>query len=298
MPTERWTIGDVTITKVVESEGWRPIEYLRQILPRSSRAEIDAMRWLRPSYLQDETISIGIYSFLVDAGAKRLVVDTAVGNSKSRSVPNFHMLDTGFLDRFRMICAPEDVDGVICTHFHVDHVGWNTDLVDGQWTPTFRNAAYYFVKSEYDHWKSFAEGDGQAAYTVIDGAAVFEDSVEPVVDAGLVTFIEPDETITPEVSVIPSHGHTPGHVSVLIRSRGESAVITGDLMHSPCQIGHPGWSAAYDVDQDVAAATRQAFLERFADTSTIVIGTHFGTPSGGLVRRDGAAFRFVSSQPR
>jgi glyoxylase-like metal-dependent hydrolase (beta-lactamase superfamily II) len=297
MPTERWTIGDVTITKVVESEGWRPVDFLHQMLPKSSRAEIDAMRWLQPSYVLGDTTCIGIYSFLIEAGGKRVVVDTAVGNSKVRSLPNFHMLDTAFLDDFRAVCALEDVDAVICTHMHVDHVGWNTRLVDGKWTPTFRNAAYYFIKAEYDHWKAYAESDGNVGYTVVDGRAVFEDSVQPIVEAGLATFVRPDEPVTPEVSLIPSHGHTPGHVSVLIQSRGESAVITGDLMHSPCQIGHPDWSAVYDLDQNASALTRQAFVERFADTSTIVIGTHFGTPSGGLVCGDGAGFRFVPSPP-
>jgi glyoxylase-like metal-dependent hydrolase (beta-lactamase superfamily II) len=294
MPTEHWTIGDVRITKVVESEGWRPIEVLHQMLPKASQAAIDEMDWLQPSYRQDDTMSVGIYAFLVEAGGKRVVVDTGVGNSKLRSLPNFHMLDTPFLDNFRKIWAPEDVDAVICTHLHVDHVGWNTQLVDGKWVPTFRNAAYHFVKSEYNHWREYADNDGNAlGYTVIDGKTVFTDSVQPVVDAGLVTFIGSDATITPEISVIPSHGHTPGHVSVLVRSRGESAVITGDLMHSPCQIGQPGWSARYDFDRDASAATRRAFLERFADTPTIVIGTHFGTPSGGLVRRDGASFRLT-----
>jgi glyoxylase-like metal-dependent hydrolase (beta-lactamase superfamily II) len=115
--------------------------------------------------------------------------------------------------------------------------------------------------------------------------------VLPIVDAGLATFVEPSAQLTPEVALIPSHGHTPGHVSVLIESDGESAVITGDLMHTPCQIGRPDWSCAYDTDQDAAVASRRAFLDRFADTSAVVIGTHFGTPSGVLVHRDGGSFR-------
>jgi glyoxylase-like metal-dependent hydrolase (beta-lactamase superfamily II) len=200
------------------------------------------------------------------------------------------MLDTGFLDAFQQIWDPADVAAVVCTHLHVDHVGWNTRLVGGEWLPTFANATYHFVEQEYQHWKRYADAD-DSVNPVLDVATVFADSVRPIVDAGLVSFVEPGTTITPEITLLPTHGHTPGHVCVLIRSEGESAVITGDLMHSPCQFGHPGWSNIYDTDQDAAATARRAFLDRFADTSTTVIGTHFGTPTGVMVHRDGAAFR-------
>ena len=109
-------------------------------------------------------------------------------------------------------------------------------------------------------------------------------------DAGRAEFIDPSAELTPGVALIPSHGHTPGHVSVLVQSNGESAVITGDLMHFPCQVGHPAWSSIYDYDAVAAAATRTAFLERFADTDTVMIGTHFGTPTGVLAHRDGPTF--------
>jgi glyoxylase-like metal-dependent hydrolase (beta-lactamase superfamily II) len=290
MPTEQWTIGEVTITKVIESEMWLPVDYLGEILPKASRAEIEAMRWLQPHHLRDGELGIGIYSFLIETPDRKVVVDTAVGNAKSRSVERWNMLDTAYLANFRQAWEPDDVDAVVCTHMHVDHVGWNTHLIDGRWRPTFANATYYFVEREYRHWKRYAD-DNDMGNPTLDAAAVFNDSVRPVVDAGLARFVEPNATIAPGVSLIPSHGHTPGHVSVLVESRGESAVITGDLMHSPCQIGHPDWSSYYDADRDAAAVTRQAFLDRFADTKTIVIGTHFGSPSGGIVRRAGSAFR-------
>ncbi len=158
--------------------------------------------------------------------------------------------------------------------------------MDGRWPPTFPNATYYFVDQEYRHWERHDSFD-----PMFDAAAVMSDSVRPIVDAGLATFVEPSAHLTPEVALIPSHGHTPGHVSVLIQSRGESAVITGDLMHTPCQIARPDWSSVFDTDQEAAAVTRQAFLERFADTPTMVIGTHFGTPSGCHIQRDGSTFR-------
>jgi glyoxylase-like metal-dependent hydrolase (beta-lactamase superfamily II) len=290
MPTERWMVGDVTIAKVIESEWWAPTDLVVEMFPKASRAEIETMRWLQPHHLRDGELGMGIYSFLIETPDRKVVVDTAVGNTKPRALERFNMLDTNYLESFREVWEPEEVDAVVCTHMHVDHVGWNTQLVDGQWLPTFGNATYYFVEQEYLHWKRFADNN-DAANPTFDAAAVFNDSVRPVVDAGLTRFVEPNATIAQGVSLIPSHGHTPGHVSVLVDSYGESAVITGDLMHSPCQIGHPDWSSHYDTDQHAAAATRQAFLERFADTKTIVIGTHFGTPTGGIVRRDSAAFQ-------
>jgi glyoxylase-like metal-dependent hydrolase (beta-lactamase superfamily II) len=290
MPSESWRIGEVSITKVVESESWLPVAFLPEFLPRSSTADVEAMQWLAPHYARDGQFSMGIYSFLVETPNRKLVVDTAVGNAKPRTGPAFNMLDTDYFDKFREVWEPEDVDGVVCTHMHVDHVGWNTRLVDGQWLPTFTSAGYYFVEQEFRHWERCADDD-DGVNPLFDAAAVFSDSLRPIVNAGLADFIEPSAQLTPEVALIPSHGHTPGHVSVLIESKGEGAVITGDLMHFPCQIGHPDWSSIYDYDSDAAAATRHAFLDRFADTGILVIGTHFGTPTGVTVHRDSAAFR-------
>lgn len=289
MPAESWRIGDVTITKFVESESWASFELLGQVLlPTSTREEIEAMHWLAPHYVQDGRLRMGIYSFLIQTPMLKLVVDTAVGNAKPRAGPTFNVLETEYLDNFRSVWRPEDVDAVVSTHLHIDHVGWNTRLVDGAWLPTFANATYYFVEPEYRHWGWYDTSD-----PMFDAAAVFADSVRPIVDAGLAAFVEPSAALTPEVSLIPSHGHTPGHVSVLVESNGASAVITGDLMHTPCQIGRPDWSSLYDADQDAAAATRKSFLERFADTPTMVIGTHFGTPSGCHVQRDGSSYRLL-----
>ena len=293
--TEHWAIGDVRITKIVESEMRLPLEFLGELLPKSSRAEIDALRWLRPDYVDDGTTTWGFHSFLIETSRSKIVIDTAVGNSKPRAAEIFNMLDTAYLDNFRKVWEPDDVDVVVCTHMHADHVGWNTRLNGGKWVPTFPNAAYLFVQTEYNYWKSVADLT-ETVGPVVDGATIFADSVQPIVEAGLANFIAPGAAITPEISVVPSHGHTPGHVSVLIQSKGQTAVITGDLMHNPCQIGHPDWSSTYDSHPDEAAVTRRAFLERFADTAAIVIGTHFGTPTGAHVRRDGSSFRLVPLQ--
>jgi glyoxylase-like metal-dependent hydrolase (beta-lactamase superfamily II) len=172
---------------------------------------------------------------------------------------------------------------VLCTHLHVDHVGWNTRLENGRWVPTFPKARYLIGRREWAHWKDEAEGPDRT---------VRNDSVRPVIYAGLADFVEADHRVTPEVRLAPTPGHTPGHVSVVIESKGSKAVITGDLMHHPVQCGEPGWASRFDVDPDQARATRRAFLEQCAKEGVLVLGTHFATPTGGRVVAHGEAFRF------
>jgi glyoxylase-like metal-dependent hydrolase (beta-lactamase superfamily II) len=174
---------------------------------------------------------------------------------------------------------------VLCTHLHVDHVGWNTMLVDGQWRSTFPNARYLIGRKEFDHWQGHGPANAR-------GDDPFSDSVKPVFEAGLVDFVESDRAICPEIRLEPTPGHTPGHVSVRISSKGEEALITGDVMHHPCQMAHPEWPSAADGDPAQARATRQALLDRCAGAPLLVIGTHFAGPTAGRVVRDGKVFRF------
>ena len=150
----------------------------------------------------------------------------------------------------------ESIDTVVCTHLHVDHVGWNTRLTDAGWVPTFTGARYLFGRSEWEHWsKSPDTQDGD----------VIGDSVRPVVDAGLVDLVESDHQLTDEIQLESTPGHTPGHVSVRIKSRGEEAVITGDLIHHPIQCAEIEWASRFDVDPGKALETRRAFLARCAE---------------------------------
>ncbi len=128
---------------------------------------------------------------------------------------------------------------------------------------------------------------------MMDGAAVFEDSLKPIEEAGRIDWVEPGQEMTDGITLLSTPGHTPGHVSILIESAGESAVVTGDLFHSQAQVGRPDWGAAMDADPAAAERARRAFVERFADTSTLVLGTHFGTPTGSHIVRDGASYKLV-----
>jgi glyoxylase-like metal-dependent hydrolase (beta-lactamase superfamily II) len=156
-------------------------------------------------------------------------------------------------------------------------------LKDGKWVPTFPNARYLFGKTEYEYWMK--EGSGE-------NLEIMADSVTPVVEAGLVQQVEMDHRISPQIRLVPTPGHTPGHVSVMIESKGEAAVITGDMIHHPCQFGRPDWLSAFDGDQAAANARRHTMFKQWADKPILVIGTHFAAPTAGHVRKDGDAYRF------
>jgi glyoxylase-like metal-dependent hydrolase (beta-lactamase superfamily II) len=172
---------------------------------------------------------------------------------------------------------------VLCTHLHVDHVGWNTTLVGGKWVPTFAKARYVFGKTEYEYWRDYTDE--------ADKVAVFADSVKPIADAGKADLVASDHKLTDEITLIPTPGHSPGHMSIHIQSDGEAGLLTGDVAHHPCQMAHLGWSSTADSDPNQSAVTRRELFSRFADTPTLVIGGHF---NAGHIRRDGDAFKFIA----
>lgn len=294
MIKERWCIGDVTITKVMETESVGPGGGRRALLPDAFPEAVLQMPWLIPDFATEEGhLRMSIHALLVQTPDHRLVIDTCVGNDKSRRYPAFDRLATAFLADLETHGWPcESVDGVLCTHLHVDHVGWNTVLKDGVWRPTFPNARYYMGRTEFEHWaREFQEADAERPS---EPAVVFADSVKPVFDAGLVDLVETNAVIAPGVRLISTLGHSPGHVSIVVESRGETAVITGDMVHHPCQVGRPQWSSSFDFDADQARRTRNAFFETYADTGVLIIGTHFSSPTAGRLVRDVGGYRFVT----
>jgi glyoxylase-like metal-dependent hydrolase (beta-lactamase superfamily II) len=280
-----WRVGDVTITRVVEMELPFPYHpeytFLKQATPEALRK----MPWLYPHFVRkDATLLLSIHALLVEAPGLKLVVDTCIGNDKARGLLRGQTLQTRFLEDIAQAGFPrESVDAVVCTHLHVDHVGWNTMLEGGKWVPTFPNARYLIGRTEFEHWRDVDKGDTQQ---------IMADSVKPVFDAGLAQMVDMDHRISPEIRLVPTPGHTPGHVSVAIESRGERAVITGDMVHHPCQIGRPDWSPEFDSDKKTAAETRMKMVDAWADAPILVIGTHFAAPTAGRVRRDGDVYRF------
>jgi glyoxylase-like metal-dependent hydrolase (beta-lactamase superfamily II) len=283
----RWRIGDVTVTKIVESSGSSPPTFLFADL---SAEQVRSRAWLRPHFATDSgRLIASIHMFVVESSGATIVVDTCVGNDKQRALAAWNLLSGPFLADFAAAGFSIDaVDTVVCTHFHSDHVGWNTRLVDGRWQPTFASARYLANRTEFEHLRS------------VDDAAerqLLADSVQPLIEAGLVDWVDSCHAITDEVRLEPTPGHTPGHVSVRIRSQGVEAVITGDLMHHPVQCADPGICSRFDDDAAQALATRIRFLREQADRDVLVLGTHFASPTAGRIVSDGAGFRFAVETP-
>ncbi len=275
----KWQIGDVTVTQIVEltTASLGP-----HLLPQATPEILGAIDWMRPFVDDDSRLVLSMHSLVVESQGQTIVVDTCIGNDKQRTYPRWNMMQGDFLKRFEAAgFTTAQIDTVLCTHMHVDHVGWNTRLVDGKWIPTFAAADYLFAEDEWNHWRGEEQEYGP----------VIEDSVQPIFDAGKAVLVQPNHRVTDEVWLEPTPGHTPGHVSIHIASNGEEAVITGDMIHHPCQILHPDWSSLADHDGDLAARTRDGFIQRYADRPVLIIGTHFAGPTAGKIVSDGEKFR-------
>ncbi len=223
-----WQIGDVALTKIVELDVTGGTRF---ILPQATPETCRAMPWMAPHFMDgDGRLKMSVHALLVATPSRRIIVDTCIGNDKQgRTVPHWNDMHGPFLDDLAAAGFTRDsIDTVLCTHLHVDHVGWNTMLSDGAWVPTFPRARYLMARPEFEYWRDQRD--------VPDQTMVFDDSVRPVFDAGLVELVGTDYRVCDEVSLVPTVGHTPGHVSVRIVSRGEEALITGDFLHHPCQL--------------------------------------------------------------
>jgi glyoxylase-like metal-dependent hydrolase (beta-lactamase superfamily II) len=279
-----WQVGDVRISRIVEMETSGGTRFL---LPQATYEAVREIAWLRPHFAEESgKLKMSIHALVVEAPGRRIIVDTCIGNDKRREMAPWSHLQTTFLKDLEAAgFARGSIDTVLCTHLHVDHVGWNTMLVDGEWVPTFPNARYLIGRAEYDYWRAEEAGveDLSTSY--------FHDSVRPVWEAGLVDLVESDHRVCDEVSLEPTHGHTPGHVSIRIRSQGQEALITGDFAHHPIQMARPGWAAEVDYDKAASTATRRRMFGSLAGTRTLVIGTHFAAPCAGHVVADGDVWR-------
>lgn len=279
--TARWTIGDVTVTKVIEQVRHLP---LTALLPTAEATALDRHgAWLRPHFI-DETgaTDLSIHSFLVESEGVRILVDTCVGDREIPGVPGLRGPEDFPIRLAAAGFAPDSIDVVCCTHLHFDHVGWNTRLEDGRWVPTFTSARYLFCRDEYAHW------DVETGHY----ASTFDDAVRPIVEAGRADLVAPDHRITSEVRFVPSPGHSPGHVSVLIESGGRQALITGDATHHPVQWAEIDWGMNADWDTEMAAATRRQLRDEHSAAGTLVLGTHYAAPSAGHIVRSGDRFEF------
>ncbi|MFH8217607.1 MBL fold metallo-hydrolase [Streptomyces sp. NPDC018057] len=282
-PAPSWTVGDVTVHRVDEVP--LPPATGAWLLPGATPDLVTAEDWLRPHFADAEgTLRLDSHSFAFTLGGLRILVDTGIGNGKERANPAWHDLDTDYL---RALTAagfpPASVDLVILTHLHADHVGWNTRKADGEWIPTFPRARYLTSRTEREFWAGYDMEEARAQ--------MFRDSVLPVEEAGLLDLVDiPADgvDVVPGLRLLPTPGHTPGHIAVELTGRGRTALITGDCVHHPVQFAHPGIGACVDIDPRRSEATRRALLASLAGTDTLVLGTHFAPPTAGrVVLREG-----------
>jgi glyoxylase-like metal-dependent hydrolase (beta-lactamase superfamily II) len=293
-------VGDVEVRRVVE---WAGSLFTRgQVFPGSDRAAWDRQRsWLEPRFWDSGTdeIFVAIQSFLLASAGRLVLVDTGIGNRKQRlTVPQFHDRDTPFLQRLRAAgAAPGDIDVVVCTHLHPDHVGWNTVLAGGQWEPTFPNARYLLPRADYEFWNP-ANGTAGLGPHAGDHALVFSDSIEPVVRAGLADLWDGELRIDGALTLRQVPGHTPGSAILRVRSGGETAFFVGDLLATPMMIGQPdlcAWAGDRSIDHDPEQVTRarQHFMREAAQLRARIIPAHFDTDAGVFIRPGEAGFTFT-----
>ncbi|MGR8921824.1 MAG: MBL fold metallo-hydrolase [Gammaproteobacteria bacterium] len=280
------SIGSAGVARVLESNG--PFQSIYEFFPDATPELLEPHRgWLHEGALDDnDFLVLPIQSYVVRTPQTTILVDSCVGNHKNvKLFPGWNnKTDDEYMTNFAALgIHPDEIDVVLCTHLHVDHSGWNTRREDGRWVPTFRNARYILSRTEVRHAETMHEKYGDP---------VFVENVQPVIEAGQALLVDDDHQIDDHAVLEPTPGHTPGHCAVRVDAGGASAVITGDLIHSPIQCHFPHWSYTYDADREQAAATRRAFLERYADCDTRVLTAHFPLPSCGHVVSSGDVFRF------
>ncbi|WP_102108646.1 MBL fold metallo-hydrolase [Oceaniglobus roseus] len=285
------TFGDARIDKIVDLDPF--VLPASLIFPGRRLKELageDAL--LSPHHVDfaADAVILSLHSFLLRLDGKTVLVDTCVGECKPRPRrTDWHdRRATGYLDRLAAAgVRPEDVDVVMCTHLHADHVGWNTRLQDGRWVPTFPNARYVMGRDELAHWER-----EEAANPGGHNHGAFADSVLPVFASGQVERVEDGFALTPRLSVVPLRGHSPGHAGLeLDGGRHGRAVFCGDAIHSPVQVFRPDWSSGFCHDPDRAAATRRALLERAADEDLLLLPAHTRLAHGFRVRAGATGFR-------
>ncbi|WP_329556590.1 MBL fold metallo-hydrolase [Streptomyces sp. NBC_00696] len=294
---DSFSLGDVQVTRVVEFETPTrpPAVMFADIGPQvwdNNRS------WLAPDHWDPDAglLLTRMQTFVLRSAGTTILVDTGVGNDKTRpATPAFDRRSTDFLTRLASAgVLPEDVDLVVNTHLHADHVGWNTRLVDGSWLPTFPNARYLIPRADHDFWHPDSP---QVARTAAANAHVFDDSVAPVVESGQAVLWEDTYDIDGALRLEYAPGHTPGSSVLTLRSGGERAVFVGDVLHNPVQFIEPDANSCFCEDPAAARASRRRVLQRAADEGELVFPAHLRGGSGARLRRTGSSYAVQSWAP-
>lgn len=289
MSEARLQIGDVAIHRMEEIYG--PAFPADVLMPAWDASVRDDLGNATVAQFVDEATNlalVSIHTWVIKTPQKTILVDTCNGNHKQRAMEEMANLNTDWLERLAASgVQPGDVDAVICTHIHLDHVGWNTTLTDGEWVPTFPNATYYLNKTEYEFWNPAVTDQTGLEFN----AYVFDDSIKPVFDRNQVELWDGDGChIDDSVHLELAPGHTPGHAIGWIESKGERGLLSGDSMHSAVQVYRPEWNSGFCIDAAGSAATRRAVLERCVEHNAVLLPAHFSAPHAFRVQERGNAF--------
>jgi glyoxylase-like metal-dependent hydrolase (beta-lactamase superfamily II) len=298
MTTKR--IGDVTVTRVEESMG--PFLPATEFFPDWKDSAVAEHRgWLEPAHFKEGMLLLSFHSWVIRTKHHVILVDTCGGNDKNRPGPTgfsrFHMQKHPYLDRLRAAgIKPEDVDYVLCTHLHGDQVGWNTQLVDGRWVPTFPKAKYVFSKTELDYWdptRGLPDGSGGKQLAGTRFQITFDDSVLPIIESGQAMVVDGTHQLGDGLLIEPAPGHTPGHVTLKLSSQNQEGLFVGDILHHPIQVHFPDWNSRVCSLAEPARRTRRHVLEHCAEHNSLMIPAHFMAPYTVRIARKGERFSFA-----
>ena len=284
-------LGSFEIGRIADFSGpaFEPAEFFPDFDPEVVRANAELLgpRLIDPA---SGKLVFSFHSFVVKTGHHNILIDACIGNDKERPArPQWHRMRTSYLDDLgRCGLGVGDIDYVMCTHLHWDHVGWNTQLADGKWVPTFPKARYVMARREFDHWKGVHDSGADTPH-----ATAFGDSILPVVATGQALLVGDDYALDDGLWFEPYPGHTPGNVVIHARSGGERGVFVGDVLHHPLQCLKPEWSTRACSDPDGSRVSRTRLLAEHADSGTLILPAHFPDPTAGHIRRHAAAYRFA-----
>ncbi|WP_169196734.1 MBL fold metallo-hydrolase [Devosia sp. MC1541] len=281
-------VGDIIIDWVEELVVYDPPELFGEM---TSDELAGHSSWLTPDYFTEENgFYVGVLSWIIRTPTRTILVDTGAGNDKVRPTsPRFGGLHTPFLEGLAQKGITRDrLDLVILTHLHLDHVGWNTLLNNDKWVPTFPNTRHIVSAIELAH----RDPERGAAARPPATWQVYNDSVRPLVDAGLLETVEGTEDLGEGLSLIPLPGHSPGQMGVRVQSQGQSAMCIADVLHQPIQVYHPSWNSRYCEDQETARTTRAKVLAEAADYNTLLLPAHFGNSHCGYVHKTPSGYSY------
>ena len=280
--------GNTTVSLILEHRG--PFMNPLDLYPEATAEAVEGHReWVHAQGLIDPASGqciFSFHSFLVRTIHHTILIDTCVGEDKERpGRPHWNRRKWPWMNNLTAQgVTPADVDIVLCTHLHPDHVGWNTRLDNGRWVPTFPNARYVFGRTEYEHWSSRPKENRHAAY---------DDSVLPIVDAGRADLVDGDYEIEKGLWFEPAPGHTPGHMAIRLEQGGRRGLFTGDAVHHALQVSEPGWSTVFCADAAQSRETRTRLLESSADSDIVIMPQHFPNSTAGRVVSRGGRMTYA-----